>query len=296
MSTLAQLRQKSSTSLDSLREKINSLNKYSDQDDRFWKPSRDKTGNGRAVIRFLPSQFEGREFIRYWDYGFQGPKGQWYIEKCLSSIGQPDPVMEENSKLWNTGIDENKEIARKRGRKLHYVSNILVIKDYENPENNGKVFLYSYGKKIFDKITDIMNPPFEDVTAINPFDIDNGANFKLVITTVDKFPNYDKSVFESPSKVANTDEEIEEILSKTYNIDELLDPKNFKSYDELKTRYVEVIGSSSESRRTSTRDIDDDDKIVEEYSAPKAESSISNAKQVSAEEDFDIDEFFKDMN
>jgi hypothetical protein len=214
-------------------------NKY--QDDRFWKPELDKTGNGYAVIRFLPSvEGEDLPWQRIWSHAFQD-KGGWYIENSLTTLGQKDPVSEENTRLWNTGVDSDKEIARKRKRKLSYYSNILVVSDPKHPENEGKVFLYKFGKKIFDKITEAMQPAFDDEKPINPFDFWKGANFKLKIRKVDGYWNYDKSEFEGVSTVAESDDKIKEIWSKQYALKPFLDPSNFKTYDELKEKLNRVI-------------------------------------------------------
>ena len=177
------------------------------EDDRFWKPTRDKAGNGYAVVRFLPAaEGEDLPWVRYWDHGFKGPTGLWYIENSLTSIGQNDPVSEHNSLLWNSGREEDKQIARDRKRRLHYVSNVLVISDPSNPQNEGKVFLYQYGKKIFDKVMEAMQPAFEDETPINPYDFWEGADFKLKIRKVEGWVNYDKSEFSSPSSLYEGDE------------------------------------------------------------------------------------------
>ena len=214
-------------------------NKY--QDDRLWKPELDKTGNGYAVIRFLPSvEGEDLPWQRIWSHAFQD-KGGWYIENSLTTLGQKDPVSEENTRLWNTGLDSDKEIARKRKRKLSYYSNILVVSDPKHPENEGKVFLFKFGKKIFDKITEAMQPAFDDEQPINPFDFWKGANFKLKIRKVDGYWNYDKSEFEGVSAVAESDDKIKEVWSKQYALKPFLDPSNFKTYDELKEKLNRVI-------------------------------------------------------
>jgi len=213
-------------------------------DDRFWKPTRDKAGNGYAVIRFLPAQ-EGEDlpWVRYWDHGFQGPGGLWYIENSLTSIGQPDPVSEANTVLWNTGRDEDKATVRDRKRRLHYVSNILVVSDPANPQNEGKVFLYKFGKKIFDKLMEAMQPAFEDETPINPYDFWEGADFKIKVRKVDGWVNYDKSEFASQSALYNGDEsQLEEVYNKLYSLQDFLDPKNYKTYDELKAKLNKVLG------------------------------------------------------
>ena len=214
-------------------------NKY--QDDRLWKPELDKTGNGYAVIRFLPAvEGEDLPWQRIWSHAFQD-KGGWYIENSLTTLGQKDPVSEENTRLWNTGLDSDKEIARKRKRKLSYYSNILVVSDPKHPENEGKVFLFKFGKKIFDKITEAMQPAFDDEKPINPFDFWKGANFKLKIRKVDGYWNYDKSEFEGVSTLAESDDKIKEIWSKQYALKPFLDPSNFKTYDELKEKLNRVI-------------------------------------------------------
>ena len=228
-------------------------NKY--QDDRFWKPELDKTGNGYAVIRFLPA-VSGEElpWQRVWSHAFQGPGG-WYIENSLTTLNQKDPVSEENTRLWNTGVDSDKEIARKRKRKLSYYSNILVVSDPKHPENEGKVFLFKFGKKIFDKITEAMQPAFEDEAAINPFDFWKGANFKLKIRKVDGYWNYDKSEFETPTTVASDDNAIKEIWAKQYALKPFLAADNFKTYDELKEKLNRVLAGARNAETVDKTDL-----------------------------------------
>ena len=216
-------------------------------DTRFWKPTRDKAGNGYAVIRFLPAKDgEDLPWVRYWDHGFKGPTGLWYIENSLTSIGQDDPVSEHNSVLWNSGRDEDKALAREQKRRLHYVSNVLVVSDPSNPENEGKVFLYKFGKKIFDKIMDVMQPQFADEEPVNPYDFWEGADFKLKIRKVEGWVNYDKSEFSTPAPLFNGDEnQLQEVYDKLYSLQDFLDPKNYKSYDELKAKLNKVLGVSA---------------------------------------------------
>ena len=216
------------------------------KDDRVWLPTVDKANNGYAVIRFLPAT-EGSElpWNRYWDHGFKGPTGQWYIENSLSSIGMNDPVGELNSRLWNTGVESDKEIARKQKRRLHYVSNIYVVNDPGNPANEGKVFLYKYGKKIFDKLMDAMQPEFDDEDPLNPFDFWEGANFKLKIRDVEGYRNYDKSEFARVSPLAESDDELEKIYNQMHDLSEFTDPKSYKTYDELKARLMTVLGDGA---------------------------------------------------
>jgi hypothetical protein len=215
------------------------------EDNRFWKPEVDKAGNGYAVLRFLPTPAgEDLPWTRYWDHGFQGPGG-WYIEKSLTSIGQNDPVGEVNTKLWNSGLDSDKEIARKQKRRLHYVANVLVVSDPAHPENEGKVFLYQFGKKIFDKMMDVMQPQFQDEEPVNPFDLWEGANFKLKIRNVEGYRNYDKSEFDKKSFVSADEAELEEVYGKVYSLKDFTDPSKYKTYDELKAKLERVLGGTA---------------------------------------------------
>ena len=223
-------------------------------DDRIWKPTVDKAGNGYAVLRFLPAT-EGQElpWVRYWDHGFKGPTGLWYIENSLTSIGQPDPVGELNSRLWNSGIESDKDRARDQKRRLHYVTNVLVLQDPSNPTNEGKVMLYKFGKKIFDKIMDSMQPEFADESPVNPFDFWEGADFKLKIRNVEGYRNYDKSEFASASSLYDGDEtKLEAVYNQLHDLSEFTDPKNYKSYDELKAKLARVLGEEAVSSGAPT--------------------------------------------
>ena len=252
-------------------------NKY--QDDRLWKPELDKTGNGYAVIRFLPaSEKEEMPWQRVWSHAFQD-KGGWYIENSLTTLNTKDPVSEDNTRLWNTGVDSDKDIARKRKRKLSYYSNIYIVSDPKHPENEGKVFLYKYGKKIFDKISEAMQPQFADEKAINPFDFWKGANFKLKIRKVDGYWNYDKSEFEAVSTVAEGDDKIKAIWSKQYPLKPFLAPDNFKSYDELKEKLNRVISGTR-----STKTVESDE-LPPAQSAPSVKSRESTSPAASEDDD-----------
>ena len=240
---------KRSNSLDKLLGEVQKenapLEKKSYKDERLWKPEVDKSGNGYAVIRFLPAvEGEDMPWAKVWNHAFQGPTGQWYIENSLTTVGQKDPVSEMNSAYWNTGIESDKEIARKQKRKLQYFSNIYVVSDTKHPENEGKVFLFRYGKKIFDKVMAAMQPEFEDEKAINPFDFWEGANFKLKIRKVAGYWNYDSSDFDNTSALFDNDEKIEETWKTQYALNEFSAATNFKSYEELKTRLDAVLSGS----------------------------------------------------
>ena len=226
-------------------------------DDRLWKPEVDKAGNGYAVIRFLPApDGEDLPWAKLYTHAFQGTGG-WYIENSLTTLGQKDPVSEHNSQLWNSGIESDKEIARKQKRKLSYYANIYVVKDSANPHNEGQVFLYKFGKKIFDKITAAMQPEFEDEDPINPFDFWAGANFKLKIKKVAGYWNYDSSEFDRQSALLDDDDAMEAIWKKEYSLAELVAPDQFKSYDELKKRLDYVLGNAS-SRSRVNEDLEDE--------------------------------------
>ena len=216
--------------------------KKSYKDERLWKPVMDKSGNGYAVIRFLPAvDGEDMPWAKVWNHAFQGPTGQWYIENSLTTVGQNDPVSEMNSAYWNSGVESDKEIARKQKRKLQYFANIFVVEDPANPENEGKVMLYRFGKKIFDKCMEAMQPAFKDETAVNPFDFWEGANFKLKLRMVEGYWNYDKSEFSAPSALFDDDDQLEEVWKKQYPLSEFTSETNFKSYDELKKRLDTVL-------------------------------------------------------
>ena len=288
-------------SLEALTAELNKIsNKDSGKkgDDRFWTPTVDKAGNGYAVIRFLPPpRNEDVPFVRVFDHGFQGPGG-WYIENSLTTLGKNDPVTEYNSKLWNSGIEANKEIARKQKRRLHFISNIYVVTDSGNPDNEGKVFLYKYGKKIFDKLKEASEPQFADEEAINPFDLWSGANFKLKIRNLEGYRNYDKSEFDNPKPLFDDDDKLKEIYDKEYPIQEFLDPKNFKSYEELKARLTKVLSESSTIHSKSDKAENEelawnDEEIVE---TPKTKTAAA-PKIAAIEEDEDDEslEFFKKM-
>ena len=224
-------------------ESVGGGEKKNYDDDRVWKPTVDKAGNGYAVLRFLPAK-EGEDlpWVRYWDHGFKGPTGQWYIENSLTSIGQPDPVGELNSRLWNSGIEADKEKARAQKRRLHYVVNALVVQDPSAPHNEGRVVLYKFGKKIFDKIMDVMQPQFADEQPVNPFDFWEGADFKLKIRQVEGYRNYDKSEFASPSAMSDDEARLEGVYNQLHSLSEFTEPKNYKSYDELKVKLSRVLG------------------------------------------------------
>ena len=215
------------------------------RDENLWKPTVDKAGNGYAVIRFLPSESDV-PWVRYWDHGFKGPTGKWYIEKSLTSIGQTDPLGELNSRLWNTGNEEDRETVRKQKRRLHYVTNILVVSDPSAPENEGKVFMYQFGKKIFDKIQDMMSPQFPGETPVDPFDLWGGADFHLKIRNYEGYRNYDRSEFKAPAPLFEGDEtRLQAVLNQLHDINVYVNPDNYKSYDELKNKLNDVLGQSA---------------------------------------------------
>ena len=244
-------------------------------DDRLWKLECDKSGNGYAVIRFLPApDGEDLPFVKLYSHAFQGPGG-WYIENSLTTLGQKDPVSEFNTTLWNNGTDAGKETARKQKRKLTYISNIYVVKDPANPENEGKVFLYKYGKKIFDKLTAAMQPEFEDEEAIDPFDFWQGANFKLKAKNVAGYRNYDSSEFTAVTPLLDDDDALEGLWKKEFSLAELVANDQFKSYDELKTRLSYVLGNKKVTQDVETIDEDNDRGEAEQLVTAAVTSSSS---------------------
>ena len=238
---------KKSGSFEKLQAELDKVNNpvTSFADDRFWKPELDKSGNGYAVIRFLPQPTgEDLPWVRIWGHAFRGPGG-WYIENSLTTLNRKDPVSEYNTELWNSGLEADKETARKQKRILKYYSNVLIVSDPKHPENEGKIFLFRYGKKIHDKLAEVINPQFEDETAYDPFDFWKGANFKLKVRKVDGFWNYDKSEFDAPSEVYDGDEgKLESLYGKLYSLTQFLAEDNFKSYDDLKNKLNRTLTGS----------------------------------------------------
>jgi len=274
--SFADFKKRSQSSINELTKKIEETNKKeSYTDDRFWRPELDKSSNGFAVIRFLPApDGEDLPWAKYYSHGFQG-KGGWFIENCPTTLGQKCPVCEANSELWNSGMEKDKDIARNRKRRLHYTSSIMIISDPANPQNEGKVFLYKYGKKIFDKINEAMNPEFADEEAINPFDFWKGANFKLKVRKVAGFINYDKSEFESNSELLGGDDaKLEELWKTQYALAEFTEAKNFKSYDELKIKRDAVLGADI---RQTTQDTATTAETVSESSEDGGAASAEKA-------------------
>ena len=276
---------KQSKDFSGLLKKVDELNKPTydrdDSTDNYWKPTPDKAGNALAVIRFLPgAAVDGDDalpWVQYWDHGFQSKvTGKWYIEKSLTTLGPKikDPVSEYNSTLWNSSSDDNsseRKQARDQKRRLHYVSNIYVVSDPKNPSNEGKVFLFKYGKKIFDKLTKMMNPDLESEDAINPFCLWNGANFKLKMTRQSGFPNYDESTFLAPGPLTKDEAELEKIWKSEYSLNEIVDPKNFKTYEQLKARLDDVLGFTGGT--TTTRPT-----VVEEEAPWQEDKPVATKK------------------
>ena len=268
-------------------DKINNPQSQSRNDNRVWKLTVDKAGNGTATIRFLP-RIDGDEnelpWVKVFSHGFQGPTGKWYIENNLNTINQEDPVSQLNAQLWNSGVEANKEIARKQKRRLSYYANILVVSDPKNPENEGKVFMFKFGKKIFDKIMDKAKPTFEDEDPINVFDLWEGANFKLRQRTVTGYPNYDESTFSDAIPVTENDDKLVNIMNTRHNLQEWLYPSNFKDYDFLKKKLDNVLANDSYTPKTA-------EQIAEEFDIPTAPAVTQVAKPVtvSVTEDDDDD-------
>ena len=283
-----------SGNLDKLSKAIEALSQTSEggseKSDNFWRPEVDKAGNGMATIRFLPASEkdgeDGLPWVKIFSHGFQGPGG-WLIDNCLTTKNQQCPVCEHNSTLWNSGIEANKDVVRKQKRKLNYIANVYIVSDPKHPENEGKIKLFKFGKKIFDKITEAMNPQFEDETPINPFDLWKGANFKLKIRKVEGYQNYDKSEFDSPSTLSDDDAKLEQIWKDSFSLKELTGDKEFKSYDELKKRLDKVLGLNGEAPKTTVEQVK-----AKTFDAPKAKAEDSPFKDDTSDED-DLSYFAK---
>ena len=292
--SFAALKRNRTEGFDKLTQSLNKLNQKTSgpgPDDRFWKPEVDKAGNGYAVIRFLPeSNGEDVPFVRIWDHGFQGPGG-WYIENSLTTLGQKDPVSEYNSMLWNSGIESNKDKARKQKRRLSFISNIYVVKDPANPDNEGKVFLYKYGKKIFDKLNEAMNPQFEDEKPVNPFDLWEGADFKLKIRNVEGYRNYDKSELDVPAPLFDEDGELEAVWQSQYALNDFVDPSNFKTFEELQAKLNRVLGLDGSNASTTA-----EDDSFEQVAAPSIpEKQMESAPIIQDDDDDGSLDFFKKL-
>lgn len=288
--SFSQLKKKSQANIDALSKEIDKISKGSEsyKDDRFWSPERDKSGNGYAVIRFLPpAEGEDLPWARMFSHGFQG-KGGWFIENCPTTLGLPCPVCEGNNELWNSGVESDKEIARQRKRKLSYISNIYVVSDPANKQNEGKVFLYKYGKKIFDKISEKMKPQFEDESPMNPFDFWAGANFKLKIRTVQGYVNYDKSEFDSPEAFLDgNDKDLEKIWAMQYSLREFTNPSQFKSYEDLSSKLKQVLSGSTAGKASVAEE--------SESSFEKAFSSKPKKETFDSAEDDDAMSYFEKL-
>lgn len=287
-------------------EKVANPQSDKKDDDRFWKLEADKAGNASATIRFLPKTVktvDGEQvsdelpWVRIFSHGFQGPTGKWYIENSLTTFGEEDPVGVVNSALWNTGVDADKETARKQKRRLHYVANVLIISDPKHPELEGQVKLFKFGKKIFDKIMDKARPTFEDEEPVNVFDFWEGADFKLRMRKVEGYPNYDQSVFLEARPIAENDDDILEIANKQYLLKELLDRKNFKTYKELETKLAQVLDNGSKPIPTAA-DLSEDSSFAgfqqpTNVHAEPQKASVKIASVADEDEDDSAMSFFK---
>jgi hypothetical protein len=287
---------KKQSSLGSLTSKLvkeveKMSNTSSGADERLWKPEMDKTGNGFAIIRFLPApEGEDLPWAKLYTHAFQGPGG-WYIENSLTTTGQKDPVSEYNRELWNSGSEKDKETVRKQKRKLSYYSNIYVVKDPANPANEGRVFLFKYGKKIFDKVMEAMQPEFEDETPINPFDFWQGANFKLKLVKKDGYWNYDKSEFDRVAPLLDDDDALEAVWKKQYSLTAVTAPDQFKSYEDLEKRLKMVLGQKTAARPRLDEEVDDEDNdrgsYTPDFTSRRPEPELPVVSSSSNDEDED---------
>ena len=308
MSNFAALKKSSGSNLAKLTKAVEAMSSNNRNEDAgdMWKLTLDKSSNGFAVIRFLPTPPQDLEkdedalpWVKYFDHGFQGPTGLWYIEKSLTTIGKQDSIGQLNNELWNSGVEANKEQARKQKRRLHYVSNIYVVKDSGNPDNEGKTFKFIFGKKIFERITQAMQPQFEDDTPLDPFDLWSGANFKLKARKVDGNVNYDLSEWAVPGPLSQDDDELEKIYNSTYSLLQIIDEKNFKTVEELDARLKRVLGIDQpkpkfqSAEQYSKSKFEDDELPFVEESKPTPKPKPTPAAVSFDEEDEDLDYFSK---
>lgn len=305
--SLSELKKRKSKRFEDLKDKLqsNSSNNYKNNDERFWYPEVDKSGNGFAIIRFLDApKGEDDPYVKVFSHSFQGPNG-WFIENCPTSIGQSCVLCDYNRRLWNSGIESDKSIVRNQKRKLSYISNILVLKDPQNPENEGTVRLFKFGQKVFAKIQDQMKPEFEDEEPTNVFDFWEGCNFRLKMRNLDGYRNYDKSEFDSPSPLSEDDSEIESIWNKEHSLKTFLDPENFKSKDEIHARLVKVLGFDPmsdtlyrpgdivTSNDTAEKRIKED--VVEKEEVEEVPVDFRKSTPPSSSSIDDDDDFFEDI-
>lgn len=279
-------------------EESNTNKEYESDDERLWYPAGDKAGNGSAVIRFLPptdNALNSLPWVKVYQHGFQGPTGSWLVEKCPTSIGKDCPVCEANRELWNSGLESDKKIASARKRKVQYYSNIYILKDPGNPENEGKVKIYRYGKKIFDMLNELMHPSFDDVTPVNPFDLWEGANLRLRFKMVDGFRKYDASTFDNVAPLFDDDKKLEEVYNSMYELNEFIE--GIKSYDEIKTRFDMVVKGTAGSKRKT--EVEEEIESVDDT----VRNELDNAEELDTppfdtDDDIsseDFDKFFDDL-
>ena len=290
MGSFSDFKKRSKSSIGDLTAKLEQMNKKeSYKDDRFWMPQREQSGNGYAVIRFLPA-CEGEElpWAKYYEHTFQGPGG-WYIEKSRTTLNEKDPVSEMNSRLWNSGVESDKDIARARKRQTRYVSNIMVVSDPANPDNEGKVFLYRFGPKIFNKIQEAMQPEFQDEEPLNPFDFWGGADFKLKIRKVGGYVNYDKSEFAPSTELFEGDDSaLERVWNQQHKLGEFVNPETFKSYDELKEKLDAVVGTDIRASAPVK------EKTIEDVQPTPSESVSDSTESGSSDKQSTMD-YFEDL-
>lgn len=306
--SLQELKKNRKSRFDNLKDKVENMNQggsSKNNDERFWYPAVDQSGNGFAIIRFLDAPMgEDEPFVRVFSHGFKGPNG-WYIENSLTTIGKQDPVSDYNRRLWNSGFEHDKQIAREQKRKVNYYSNIYVIKDPANPENEGKTFLFRFGKKIHDKIMDKMSPQFEDEEPINVFDFWEGCNFRLKIRNVDGYRNYDKSTFDSPSEIFESDEEIKKTWESEYSLKTFVSEENFKSYSDLKARLDKIMGFDTQAENlyrpgdtptsNPTTNKTAEESFEKQVSQVEQDYTDSSSSDSSSESNTNDEEYFDDI-
>lgn len=280
------------TMTQTLKQEVSGEKKQNGTDERIWKPKMGQDGTGYAVVRFLPGVDSNKTpWIKMYDHAFQGPSGKWYIENSLTTIGQKDPVSEYNSKLWNSGLESNKDVARKQKRRTSYMANVLVLKDPSDPSSEGKVKIFRFGQKIFDKVMTALQPEFEGDTPLNPFDMFEGANFRIKIKMVGGYWNYDSSDFERPSPLSEDESKLESIFNAQHDVHEFIDPSKFKSYDELSEKLHMVLDEVTSPVSTPVIPV----AKAAPVAAPVPAAAKVTAETSTTDDDEDIEAYFKSL-
>lgn len=299
---LADLRKLRTSNLDSIANALKKTTFEKEDDSSFFKLEKDKAGNGSAVLRFLPKHpDDDLPFVSIYSHAFQNPTNKrWYIENSRTTINEADPVAELNSKLWSTGLESDKEVARRQRRKLTYIANVLVVHNPANPALEGQVMQFKFGKKIFEKLADATKKSEfpDDPPPFDPFDPFGGANFKLRQREVEGYPNYDKSEFAGVSPISEDEDKLLEVLNKIQPLKPLVDASKFKSYDDLKKKLDSVLNANQAGAAPSAQEVIENVSSKPTAAKPAgkvAEAPAPKSKAADIEDTDDIEDYFKNL-